>query len=111
MNLTNTQHVLTISPSETKNPKSTDTVILVDAVDTTAPTPAPTPITGDLVDKIAFVSDRDSDFEIYVMDADGTNVAQLTNNVLYDGAPAWSPDCKKIAFHSDRDGDKTKRYM
>ena len=101
-NLTNTQHVLTISPSETKNPKSTDTVILVDAVDTTAPTP----ITGDLVDKIAFVSDRDSDFEIYVMDADGTNVVQLTNNVVYDSAPAWSPDCKKIAFHSDRDGDK-----
>jgi hypothetical protein len=41
--LTNTQHVLTISPSETKNPKSTNTVILVDAVDITLPTPTPTP--------------------------------------------------------------------
>ena len=41
--LTNTQHVLTISPSYTKNPKSTDTVILVDAVDITLPTPTPTP--------------------------------------------------------------------
>lgn len=41
--LTKTQHVLTISPSERRNSESTDTVILVDAVDITLPTPTPTP--------------------------------------------------------------------
>jgi Tol biopolymer transport system component len=42
--------------------------------------------------------------EIYVMDADGKNVRNLTNNEnIADGAPAWSPDSLQIAFHSYRD--------
>ena len=31
-------------------------------------------------DRIAFGSDRNGDYEIFVMNADGTNVRQLTNN-------------------------------
>ena len=31
-------------------------------------------------DQIAFASDRDGDYEVFVMDADGTNVRQLTQN-------------------------------
>jgi Tol biopolymer transport system component len=30
--------------------------------------------------KLLFCSDSDGDFEIYLMDANGTNVTQLTNN-------------------------------
>ena len=41
--------------------------------------------------------DFDEEREIYVMDADGSNVRQLTTNDDYDGAPAWSPDGKQIA--------------
>ena len=52
---------------------------------------------------IAFMSDRDGKPEIYVMDADGSNLARLTNNATFDGRPAWSPDASKIAFESDRD--------
>jgi dipeptidyl aminopeptidase/acylaminoacyl peptidase len=55
--------------------------------------------------KIAFISDRDGDYEIYVIDADGTNVTQLTRNTAWDRGPDWSPDGSKIAFHSDRDSD------
>ena len=55
--------------------------------------------------RIAFYSDRDGDLEIYVMNADGSNVTQLTHNPAYDGVPGWSPDGSRIAFHSDRDGD------
>ncbi len=53
--------------------------------------------------QIAFSSNRDGDSEIFVMNADGTEVRQLTNNDDRDVHPAWSPDGKHIAFVSDRD--------
>jgi len=63
-------------------------------------------VTSNLVGTIVFYSDRDGDYEIYVMNTDGTNVTKLTINTATDATPAWFPDCKKIAFNSDRDGDK-----
>jgi TolB protein len=55
--------------------------------------------------KIAFYSDRTGDYEIYVMNPDGTGVVQLTNVPGTDDMPAWSPDGTRIAFISDRTGD------
>ena len=56
-------------------------------------------------DLIVFSSDRDGDFEIFVMNADGTEVRQLTYNDKVDVSPSWSLDGERIAFTSDRDGD------
>jgi len=41
--------------------------------------------------KIAFQSDRDGNFEIYVMEADGSDPVRLTDNPAMDSQPAWSP--------------------
>ena len=54
--------------------------------------------------KVAFASDRGGTDEIYVMDADGSDPVNITNNTTYDTAPSWSPDGSKIAIQSMPDG-------
>src|SRR3954462_13875998 len=43
------------------------------------------------------------DLEIYVMNADGSNVRQITHNTVWDEGPAWSPDGTKFAFSHGAD--------
>ena len=47
---------------------------------------------------------REAKTDIYVIDADGTNLRQLTTDPAADSTPAFSPDGRRIAFISDRDG-------
>jgi len=58
--------------------------------------------------RILFVSEWERNSEIYVMDADGSNIQRLTtaktDTGSWQGQPVWSPDGRRIAFHSRRDG-------
>src|SRR5262249_23765031 len=53
--------------------------------------------------KIAFVSSRDGNLEIYSMNPDGSDQRNLTNSPGDDYTPAWTPDGRHIAFSSMRD--------
>ena len=45
------------------------------------------------------------DWEVLVVNADGTDLRQLTYNDYDDWAPSWSPDGTQITFQSSQDGD------
>ncbi|MCP9490498.1 MAG: hypothetical protein MSC31_11570 [Solirubrobacteraceae bacterium MAG38_C4-C5] len=67
--------------------------------------------------KIVFHSTRDAatsggnvppganPFEIYIMNADGSDQVRLTDNIFQDSFPQFSPDGSRIAFTTNRDGD------
>ena len=53
---------------------------------------------------IAYTSNLDGDYEIYLIKTDGSDLTQLTSNFAQDTQPVWSPNGKFIAFSSDRNG-------
>jgi Tol biopolymer transport system component len=54
--------------------------------------------------RIAFASAREGTFDVYVMNADGTDTKRLTSTNENDRGPSWSPDGSRIAFSRSSDG-------
>ena len=54
--------------------------------------------------RIAFMTNRDGNPEIYVMDATAANLRRITRHPGIDATPTWSPAGNQIAFTSDRSG-------
>ena len=54
---------------------------------------------------IVFESNRTGNYDIFIMNPDGSNEVNLTNHPARDEESSVSPDGKKIAFSTQRDGD------
>ncbi|OQY25863.1 MAG: hypothetical protein B6I34_01350 [Anaerolineaceae bacterium 4572_32.1] len=54
--------------------------------------------------QVAYMSDHDGNWEIYLLDFPWGKVVRMTNNKANDGLPTWSPDGQYIAFLSNREG-------
>src|SRR5688500_6669903 len=53
--------------------------------------------------RVAFKSNRSGSYNLYVMNADGSNVVRLTVHGLNDHDPTWLPDGESMVFSSERD--------
>lgn len=80
------------------NPDGTDPLLLTNHPGDRAPVASPDGT------RVAFMSNRDGNWEVYTTPAEGGEVVRLTENPANDGLPAWSPDGRYIAFASDRGG-------
>ena len=50
--------------------------------------------------RLAFVADRSGNLDVFVMEADGSNVQPLTTGPERDTLPSWSPDGETILYVS-----------
>ena len=87
-------------PATATRPRPTATLRATVTPAITGTPPAITSPTG----LIAFDTTRDSNSEIYVVDAASGATTNLTNNPAEDYTPLWSPDGSRIAFFSTRTG-------
>ena len=55
--------------------------------------------------RIAFLSTRDGNPEIYIMDRDGSGLVRITDTEAAEYDIAWSPNGKFLAFVSEQDGN------
>jgi serine/threonine-protein kinase len=88
----------TVAPEPTPIPEPT-----TEPTPIPPPTPEPPPRPAPPLGSIAFASNREGNFSIYVMDSSG-EVRNITGGGANDYAPAWSPNGNRIAFHSNRSG-------
>lgn len=108
----------TLAPTE---PEPTPVVQVTTAPERSTVTPQPSDVLTSTTEplafpaiggRVAFHSDRDGEIDIYVMNADGSDVLRLTDAPGRDFEPDWSPDGATIVFSSDRDDpDNAHLYL
>jgi TolB protein len=59
---------------------------------------------------IAWITNEDGDYDIWLADADGTNQRELRDTPYDDGGPDWSPGGKMIAYMSRAAGPVLEIY-
>ena len=62
--------------------------------------------------RVVFTSTRDGDLELYVADADGSNLKRLTTTPGYDGGAFFTADCEHIVWRASRpQGEQLADYQ
>lgn len=61
--------------------------------------------------KIAFANKIDGNTDIFLMNSDGSDVKNLSNNSALDASPTFSPDGKEIFFQSNREGNFQRTHL
>ncbi|MCP4174658.1 MAG: hypothetical protein GY758_28235, partial [Fuerstiella sp.] len=54
--------------------------------------------------RIAFVSTRTGNYDIFVMNIDGSEIRRITTSDERDDYPAWHPDGRQLVIVSERNG-------
>ncbi|MDM8528875.1 protein kinase [Anaerolineales bacterium HSG24] len=97
----------TPSPKPSNTPTATATTRPPTVTPTSSPTATPRRVIDNtpsqLQQQIAFQTNRDGNWEIYIMEVDGSNSTNLTNHLGADLSPDWSPQGDKIIFSTVRD--------
>ncbi len=60
--------------------------------------------------RIAFSSNRGGSYDLYLMDADGSNPRRLTTDPGNEGEPVWTPDGSRIVYASTPKGGQPQLY-
>lgn len=105
--------VLTPLPTRPATPTVTPLAVTATAAAEAAAGPTVTPLlpTPAAGGRLAFASNRDGDYEIYLIEVDGENLQQLTDNRYLDFDPIWSPDGNQIVYVATEGGDAELRIM
>jgi TolB protein len=59
-----------------------------------------------LLSRLTFNTDRDGNQEIYIMDASGNDLVNVTNTPYIEGLADWSPDGMRLVLYSEQKKDK-----
>ncbi len=62
-------------------------------------------------DRIAFISTRGGQTDLWTMKGDGDDKRQVTSDIGMDISPAWSPDCREIVSASNREENRYEIYV
>lgn len=60
--------------------------------------------------RIAFSSNRAGSYDLYLMDADGSNLQRLTTDPGRKGEPVWTPDGSRLVYTVTRQGEQPQLY-